>query len=1241
MVKFNTTAHSHVQLDGPPVSSDDPPGSITFKTSSQRGTFHGTYNKDRARDQKVKDLLREIERESALKHAASQKSGKSAGAKARLVQKQIDKKRRREKALEKKDKREGWAGNFGFGARLPEYKAEEDRYCPLAQARKFNRTTQKTDPETGAQLSPPRGVTMFKGTRGAHFNDPNPTPAILASATMGLSGGFDEYASYSSPKNSENVFSKTEPLPAIQQGAQGSNAQSSSTDPQSPPKSPQQSSPQTSPTSNPAPDVTISFQSAYENEDALEIVKLILSREKLVASLKSIIEGSEAELAVLRASGHEDKAKFPREAFDTELSDIRTATIKIVEMIKVWKQKQPEPKSATYMFRGQPYFPHLTFELDFLSDNRRVMENLEFEGKEKLSSSNMNPFICPVPLAVAEEETVKWADEEAFHFCKTRILGEDTDILHVKELSMFLKSEVYDFVEDKFSAIWAEQAAAPVDPFDTRPDSSQNSPDSTKTSPKKLPFFTTAEFKYATYLPRRNVMGDLEGLTEVELAQSLERVGAGKRFDAKSQQWIEDKKIDMASTRRGTFFGTMSRERADKPENKLRRITETVAMLAAREKLTKVKLELEQCISGGKKEDEDVNMLKEELEKLREKADKARDYHDKVLAQGKVEKARKLKVKWSYWYEEQDELAREIKKRLATQFHRKEVLSRCVRNIDRLNDEYLTERNKAIAELKRKAAALERKKAKVIVVIQRWARGMIYRARIYPIIMMKIEAATKMANAQRRKKARLEVERRRKEHYEKTLAATKLQCKVRKKAAGKKVEAIKVEKKEQGNAALILQQKARSRMAVKKVEQKKQQKQENEASVMMQKQFRSSLAIKEAERRRRRKVENASVTVIQCAIRIFLAFKKVARKRAEIKEAKRLAELKRVEEERLRLERLEAERLNKLRIEAERREAERKEKERVEKERLKEEKRLAEVEAEKQKILEAERLAKEKAEKEHEEAKARQKAREEERQRKLQEMNSSKGSMRFASKSLDLSHQDIEIEEGNAELDELSLASKILPGSIDSLSLMSEEESIHLLNEWADQEVGEEKKDADGNVLLPSSFFSPMNDSEENEKDEQWEKRPMTAGKAHYDGLRGTIHAVINEISVVKAMHLAPATPSNVSEVISSFNKDLGSKKAEAYKWLAHHGYQAKLHQSLVTEAREYVLRQQREKFRDLRLRQVEEVAWLTHQAKRYQAHEWLMQKVEENDKVMEEDYKLKRDAVQKELVMLAHRWMY
>lgn len=185
------------------------------------------------------------------------------------------------------------------------------------------------------------------------------------------------------------------------------------------------------------------------------------------------------------------------------------------------------------MFRGYPYLPKLTFELDFLSDNSRVMQNLEFEGKETLTSSNMNPFICPVPLATPNPNmnTLKWAEEETFHFCKTRILGEDTDILHIKELSMFLKSEVYDFAEEKFAAIWAERAAAAatVDPFAMTVDSQQNSPDSTKTSPKKLPFFTTAEFKYATYLPRRNVMGELEGLTEVELAQSMERVGTGKR----------------------------------------------------------------------------------------------------------------------------------------------------------------------------------------------------------------------------------------------------------------------------------------------------------------------------------------------------------------------------------------------------------------------------------------------------------------------------------------------------------------------------------------------------------------------------------------------------------------------------------------------------------------------------------------------------------------------------------------
>ncbi|GMI02456.1 hypothetical protein TrLO_g37 [Triparma laevis f. longispina] len=153
---------------------------------------------------------------------------------------------------------------------------------------------------------------MFKPTTTTHTNL---QPTILASATMGLSGGYDEFASpNSSPSNANtkqtnNIFSKTGPLPAIPQAQ----------DPPTPTL--QTSSPQTS--SPPQADVTISFQSAYENEDALEIVKLILSREKLVSELKSIIEGSEAELAVLRASGHENKAKFPREAFDTSLHDIR------------------------------------------------------------------------------------------------------------------------------------------------------------------------------------------------------------------------------------------------------------------------------------------------------------------------------------------------------------------------------------------------------------------------------------------------------------------------------------------------------------------------------------------------------------------------------------------------------------------------------------------------------------------------------------------------------------------------------------------------------------------------------------------------------------------------------------------------------------------------------------------------------------------------------------------------------
>ena len=84
---------------------------------------------------------------------------------------------------------------------------------------------------------------------------------------------------------------------------------------------------------------TISYQSGYESEAALEVVKLILAREKLVAGLKAVIEGSEAELAVLRASGKEAKAKFPKASFDEALDDIRQATMQIVIMVRAWKEK--------------------------------------------------------------------------------------------------------------------------------------------------------------------------------------------------------------------------------------------------------------------------------------------------------------------------------------------------------------------------------------------------------------------------------------------------------------------------------------------------------------------------------------------------------------------------------------------------------------------------------------------------------------------------------------------------------------------------------------------------------------------------------------------------------------------------------------------------------------------------------------------------------------------------------------
>ena len=173
--------------------------------------------------------------------------------------------------------------------------------------------------------------------------------------------------------------------------------------------------------------------------------------------------------------------------------------------------------------------------------------------------------------------------------------------------------------------------------------------------------------------------------------------------------------------------------------------------------------------------------------------------------------------------------------------------------------------------------------------------------------------------------------------------------------------------------------------------------------------------------------------------------------------------------------------------------------------------------------------------------------------------------------------------------------------------------------------------------ITESDSAQPLT-AEEEKKEEQWIQRPLTAGKGHYITLQTTLKEATD--LAVRDVACRPATPKNVAAVIQSSQTQQG-KKATAFKWLAHHGYQAKLRQSLVTEARDFVVMQQKAKLADLRERQREEVAWLTHQARRYDAFLRLKAMAEGLEEQRETEYKKKRDEVQVELVMLAHRWMY
>lgn len=533
-------------------------------------------------------------------------------------------------------------------------------------------------------------------------------------------------------------------------------------------------------------------------------------------------------------------------------------------------------------------------------------------------------------------------------------------------------------------------------------------------------------------------------------------------------------------------------------------------------------------------------------------------------------------------------------------------MPRCVRNIDRLADEYVKEREKALADVERRAAALERKKRRVVVSIQRWARGMITRIKVYPILKERLEAATMIANKARQRKARERVERRRTEAEEQKQAAMTLQCKIRTRGAKKKVQEKKEERVEQEAVAVKLQGLGRQRIARKKVGQKRVEKQEGEAAVKLQMVGRSGLAKREAERRRKKKREAAAILVMQCCARIWLARRRVERRKEEI-ERKRKEELARIERERIEKEqREEAERV------------------RVEKERLakEEEERKERLRAEMEAELERKRL-------EQEEERVR--AEEEEELEKMRvlkaemEAEEEKERLRLVAEAEENAFGEEETgEEKKGEVLERGPTAqnvKELEDALASVSLITEEESLTESQTWAGDM---EREYVVGGVM----------------------SRPVTAGREHYEMLqrlgstgatgeeggedetpRGTIHAV------------ATASPTNVPQIMRGVTFVDGKKRAAA-KFLAHRGHQAKLQQSLVKEAREALRRRDLKGLGDLRDRQDAEVLWFKHQVRRYRAAQELKEMADKEAESASRDYGAVRDEAQEWLENQANRWM-
>ena len=412
----NLIPSPHTLLPGPPSPSKASgskahflsKSSTSFKTSSQRGTFHGTYappspSSTLARDAKVRDLLLEIERESKQKLLASQHS-LAATAESRTRARAQKTKRTRERTLDARNMEESWTGNFAFAKEAKTkakagggggYSSEGDRYCPLSQARVRNELKR-----TGALTSKTATTTTTTTTTAGTMNFS--TPDIMASATIALSGMGSAQPQLSrqiGEHAARLVEAKTLPLPQplpqplplplppivnnytlqIQvQNADGATIENKTIE----------------------HETGITFQPRHEaaTDDSLDLVKLILIRDKILLRLSRIFSGAMGEKAVLDSMGRGGKFAFPGEAFRRECGGLREATVRVVEMIMRWKAKQPRPdplaKAPPYLFRGENYLLKVARELDFVSGSE------EAEGAVGLRRGEIrwNPFVCRVPV---------------------------------------------------------------------------------------------------------------------------------------------------------------------------------------------------------------------------------------------------------------------------------------------------------------------------------------------------------------------------------------------------------------------------------------------------------------------------------------------------------------------------------------------------------------------------------------------------------------------------------------------------------------------------------------------------------------------------------------------------------------------------------------------------------------------------------------------------------------------------